>query len=93
MKNLTTEQISKIKEINVTSRDEALEQVAQIMNTKTIYSSILNFAKNTKEIYIDEVTLANIAYSRGKVKRVNFYEMFDTSYGKSMAFSGTIKIR
>jgi hypothetical protein len=93
MKTLTNEQVSKIKEINATSRDEALEQVAKIMNTKTIYTSILNFAKNTKEIYVDGTTLANISYSKGKVKRVDFYEVFEASYGKAMALCGMIKIK
>ena len=93
MKTLTNEQISKIKEINATSRGEALEQVAKIMNTKTIYASILNLVKNTKEIYIDDTTLANITYSKGKVKSVELYEIFEASYGKAMAISGMIKIK
>lgn len=93
MTTLTNEQISKIKEINVTSRAEALEQVAQIMNTKIINASILNLVKSTNEIYVNDTTLANISYSKGKVKRVDFYEMFDTSNGKEMALSAIVKIK
>lgn len=71
----TTEEMNSIKAINAASRAEALEQVREILNLNGIYSAKLNLVKNTKELVVDETMTANITYSKGKVKSVDFIDI------------------
>lgn len=71
---ITDEQINKIKEIRAESRYDAIDQVAQILNAKTVQTAALAIVAAGKKIYINETTIGDITYTKGKVKT---FELWD----------------
>ena len=76
---ITDEQISKIKEIRAESRYDAIDQVAMILGTKTVQTATLAIVAAGKKIYINETTIGDITYSKGKVMT---FELWDNESEK-----------
>ncbi len=72
---ITDEQINKIKEIRTESRYDAIDQVAQILNMKTVQTAAMAIVAAGKKIYINETTLGDITYSKGKVKTFELWDL------------------
>lgn len=71
---ITDDQVQQIKEIRAESRYDAIDQVAEILNTKTVQTAALAIVAAGKKIYINETTIGDITYSKGKVKT---FELWD----------------
>lgn len=76
---ITDEQINKIKEIRAESRYDAIDQVAMILSTKTVQTATLAIVAAGKKIYINETTIGDITYSKGKVMT---FELWDNKSEK-----------
>lgn len=72
---ITDEQVKAIKEINAESRYDAIEKVAEILNTKTVQSACLGIVAAGKKVYINETTIGEIRYSKGKVKAFELWDL------------------
>lgn len=72
---ITDEQIKAIKEINAESRYDAIDQVAKILNTKTVETAMLAIVAAGKKVYINETTIGDIRYSKGKVKTFELWDL------------------
>lgn len=74
---LTNEQLKAIENIEAATRYEAMEKVAEILNIKTGYGR--GWEKAVKEIKVNEEIKADITYKKGKVVRISFYGIHNTS--------------
>lgn len=77
---VTDEQISKIKAVQASKRLEALYQVAEILNKPITETNMLGIVNSGKKIYIDKTTIADITYSKGKVKVLEFWDMTNSVF-------------
>lgn len=68
---LTNEQMTAIKNIEATTRYEAMDKVAKILGAKTGQKA--TWASSRKTIVIDKETIAEIKFSKGKVLEVQYY--------------------
>lgn len=74
--NLTTEQVEALKAIQTKTRYEALDKVAEILGAR--FGQRRTWGGTTrKQIIIDANTTADITYSKGKVKYLEFYTRLD----------------
>jgi hypothetical protein len=72
---IADEQIKAIKEITAESRYDAIDMVAEILNTKTTQSACLAMVSAGKKVYINETTIGEIRYSKGKVKALELWDL------------------
>lgn len=70
---LTAQQIEDIKNIKVATRYEAMDAVARILNAKTGQRTTWG-CTTRKTIIIDNHTTADITFSKGKVKDIQYYD-------------------
>lgn len=77
---ITDEQLNEIKNIQATKRLEALYQVAEILNAPITETAMLGIVNSCKKIYIDKTTIADITYSKGKVKELMFWDFTNNFY-------------
>lgn len=83
---LTDDQMKALKAIEVKTRYEALDKVAEVLGAKTAPKR--TWASSRKTIIIDSETIADISFSKGKVKQVEFY-----SVGKNFKFYNPIDVK
>lgn len=72
---ITDDQVKQIKEIRAESRYDAIDQVAKILNTTTVQTAALAIMAAGKKIYINETTVGDITYSKGKVMTFELWDM------------------
>lgn len=77
---ITDEQLDKIKNIQSSKRLEAMYEVAEILNRRIIDSGMLTIVHSGKKIYINNTTIADITYSKGKVKVLTFWDLENTVF-------------
>ena len=70
---LTNEQMTELKNIEAKTRYEAMDKVAKILNATTGYCS--TWSKTKKTIVIDENTHAEITFSKGKVTKIEYFDI------------------
>ena len=70
--NLTIEQVEALKAVQTKTRYEALDKVAEILGAK--FGQHRTWGGTTrKTIIIDKNTTADISFSKGKIKQLEFY--------------------
>lgn len=74
---LTNEQLKAIENIEAETRYEAMEKVAEILNIKTGYGR--GWERAVKELKVDEEISADITFQKGKVVRIVFRGIHNTS--------------
>jgi hypothetical protein len=73
--DVSHEQIDPIRNITASTRYEAMEQVAAILGKHT--GTRGTWSSTRKTIIIDNVTTAEITFSKGKVKDLQYYDHTD----------------
>ena len=72
---ITDNQIKEIKEITAVNRYDAIDQVAKILNTKTVQTAVLGIVAAGKKVYINETTIGEIRFSKGKVQSFELWDL------------------